>query len=71
MKKMIYRNNESFKADIEVAHFGDKPLVNQVILCRILDSAGEVIDSKTFTKDLIENGNCINIGSVEFGLSGS
>jgi hypothetical protein len=69
MKAMIYKNNESFTADIEVAHFGDKPLINQEISCRIINSSGEIIDSKTFTKELIENGNCINIGSLAFGLS--
>jgi hypothetical protein len=69
MKAMIYRNNETFNADIEVAHFGDKPLVNQVISCRILNSRGDVAYSKSFTKDVIENGNCISIGSFDFGLS--
>ncbi len=70
MKKMIYRNNESFDAEIEIAHFGEKPLRNQAITCRILDSHKNTVFSKSFTKELIEKGNCIHIGSVSFSLDG-
>ncbi len=70
MKKLAYRNNESFTADIEIAHFGERSLINPVIICRILDSAGKTIDSKTISKDKIENGNCIGIGSISSDLSG-
>ena len=69
MTKMIYRNNESFNAGIEVAHFGEKPLIDQVISCRILNPTGEIIYDKTFTKDVIGNENCIQIGSLSFDLS--
>ena len=70
MKKLIYRNDELFNADIEIAHFGEKPFLNQEITCRILNNKGEVINNKSFTKDVIENGNCIQIGSLAFDLSG-
>jgi hypothetical protein len=70
MKKLIYRNNESFHADIEIAHFGPKPLMESVIICRILDSHGDVLNSESFSKEVIENGNCISIGSLSFDLSG-
>jgi hypothetical protein len=70
MKKLIYRNNELFNADIEIAHFGEKPFIKPVIVCRILNNKGEVINSKSFTKEMIENGNCVQIGSLSFDLSG-
>jgi hypothetical protein len=70
MKKLIYGNNESFNADIEIAHFGEKPLIKPVIMCRIINIRGEVINNTSFTKELIENGNCIKIGSLSFDLSG-
>ncbi len=70
MKKLIYRNNELFNADIEIAHFGEKPLIRQAILCRILNSRGEAINNKSFTKEVIEIGNCIQLGSLSFDLAG-
>ena len=70
MKKLIFRNNELFEADIEIAHFGAKPFINPVIACRILNDMGAVIYAKSFKKELIENGNCIQIGSLSFDLSG-
>jgi Glycosyl hydrolases family 2, sugar binding domain/Glycosyl hydrolases family 2/Glycosyl hydrolases family 2, TIM barrel domain len=69
MSKLIYRNNEFFNADIEVAHFGEKPLARQVIACRILNSRGEEINNKSFTKDVIGIGNCIQVGTMSFDLS--
>jgi hypothetical protein len=70
MNKLIFRNNEFFDADIEVAHYGEKPLTKAVISCSIINAAGQVIDNKILTKDKIENGNCIQIGSLSFDLSG-
>jgi hypothetical protein len=69
MKKLIYRNDESFNADIEIAHFGEKPFTKQEIVCHILNARGEVINNKSFTKELIEIGNCIQVGSLSFDLS--
>ncbi len=40
MKKMIYRNNEVFKADIEIAHFGAKPLNKRSVICLVINSDG-------------------------------
>jgi hypothetical protein len=70
MRKLIFRNNEFFSADIEIAHFGERPLIKPVIVCHILNDKGEVINNKNFTKEVIENGNCIQIGSLSFDLSG-
>ena len=70
MKKLIYTNNEYFNADIEVAHYGDKPLIKPVITSRIFNIIGEVINNKSFTIGVIANGNCNQIGSVSFDLSG-
>ena len=69
MKKLVYRNNESLNADIEIAYFDEKPLINPVILCRILNSIGQVVNSKTFTKESIEIGNCIPVGSLSVDLA--
>ena len=68
MKKLVFTNNESFKADIEMAHFGAKPLNKIVILCNVLNSAGDTINKEIFTKEEIEIGNCIPIGSLSVDL---
>jgi hypothetical protein len=70
MKKMVYQNNESFSADLEIAHFGDKPLEKPVIICKILNTEGDTLFESTIPKDKIETGNCIKIGSFTYNLSG-
>jgi Glycosyl hydrolases family 2, sugar binding domain/Glycosyl hydrolases family 2 len=69
IQKMVYRNNETFKADIEMAHFGAKPLIRPVIACEIKNEKGEVVNSKILTKDVLETGNCIPAGSISMDLS--
>ena len=69
MKKLVYKNNESFTADIEIAHFGENPLENQDILCRVLNRAGEVLFSSTIAGKKIETGSCIPAGSFTADLS--
>ena len=44
--------------------------MNSTIICRIINSDGEIIQEETFTKDEIEIGNCIPVGSFSFDLSG-
>ncbi|MDP4222029.1 MAG: beta-galactosidase, partial [Bacteroidota bacterium] len=69
MDKMVFRNNEQFKAGIEVAHFGQRPLSNSSIDCRIIGPDGKIFYEKVFTKDTIPIGNCISVGSVATDLS--
>jgi hypothetical protein len=69
MEKMTWRNDELFKAAIEIAHFGEKPLGHSSIVCRIIGSKGDTIQKQEFPKDITETGNCIPVGSFSFGLS--
>ena len=68
MEKLTYRNNETFEADIEIAHFGDKPLENQNIQCKVINKAGEVLFSGTLTAKVIEIGSCVPAGSFSAEL---
>ena len=70
MTKMTYRNNEIFKPDIEIAHFGFKPLCGFSIICRVLDSDKAIIYEQTIVKDTIGISNCIPVGSLSFNLAG-
>jgi hypothetical protein len=69
IQKMVYTNNEPFKAMIEFAHFGDKPLEKTEIICQVTNEKGDIIRKEIFIKDRIDIGNCIEIGLYEMDLS--
>ncbi|MEI6050072.1 MAG: sugar-binding domain-containing protein [Bacteroidota bacterium] len=69
VKKLIYTNDESFIADIEMAHFGAKPLNKPVIRCDVFNPEGDTIYRKIFARENIAVGNCLPIGSLEFDLA--
>jgi hypothetical protein len=69
LQKEIYRNNESFKAEIEIAHFGAEPIKKAVILSHIINSTGESVHSDSISIDEIKIGNAIPVGSVLMDLS--
>jgi|WetSurMetagenome_2_1015567.scaffolds.fasta_scaffold00005_4 hypothetical protein len=59
MKKLVYTGGETFEARIEVTHFGQQPIKNASILCRILNSEGSALHEETMSMDEIINGNNI------------
>ncbi len=69
MQKMVYRNSETFKADIEIAHFGAKPIEKAEFICQVTDENGDTLRKEIFTKDKIEIGNCTGIGLYVMDLS--
>ncbi len=69
MQKLIYNNNEAFKAAIELAHFGEKPMEKAEIVCQVTNEKGDIIRKEIFTKDRIEIGNCSEIGLYQMDLS--
>ena len=68
MSKLVWNNNESFKATIEFAHFGEKPLRNVTVRWGIETKEGDVVKSGFFKSDL-PIGNLIEVGSIEYPLS--
>jgi hypothetical protein len=69
LPKMVYRNSETFKALVEIAHFGEKPLVNSEIICQVINAKGDTIHREIFTKDKIGIGNCTDIGLFQMDLA--
>ena len=69
MQKLIYSNNEAFKAAIELAHFGEKPIEKAEIVCQVTNENGDIIRKEIFTKDRVEIGNCSEIGLYQMDLS--
>jgi hypothetical protein len=69
LKKCIFTNNESFEAEVEVAHYGDAPIADCQPQWKISDSKGKIIQSGKFTKTNIPLGNAFKIGNLSFPLS--
>jgi hypothetical protein len=69
MQKMTYYNDEPFKAFIEIAHFGEKPMENAEFICQVTNDTGKIIKREIFIKDKIGIGNCTEIGLFQMGLS--
>ena len=69
MQKLVYSNNDTFKAAVEVANFGEKPIGKAEIICQVTNEKGEILRKEIFTKERIDIGNCIEIGLYEMDLS--
>jgi hypothetical protein len=70
IQKMTYKNNETFRAEIELAHFGAKPIDEAEIICQVINQKGDTLNKKTLLKDKIDIGNCISVGTYEMDLAG-
>jgi len=69
MKKCIFTNHENFEAAVEVAHFGDGPILDCTPEWKILDNTGKPIQTGRFAKTSIPLGNGFKLGNVSFPLS--
>jgi hypothetical protein len=68
IKKMVYTANEAFSAQIEVAHYGAKPIDKAEIICQVINEKGNIIHKEIFTKDRINISGCNEIGLYEMSL---
>jgi hypothetical protein len=69
MQKRIFQNNETFSAEIEVAHFGPSDLQNSKAVWRIRDHAGKIIDSGAFGTMDVATGTQTKLGGVRLPLA--
>ena len=69
MKKLIYTNNETFEASLEIAHYGDAPISACTPEWKISDKTGGIIQSGKFAQTSIPLGNGFKLGHVSFPLS--
>lgn len=70
MDKLIYENNETVQAALEIAHFGASELKNQTITWQLLNAAGKVVQRGSFTKPNVAVDNCQSVGTAQLPLSG-
>ena len=66
--KFIYTTDETFRADIEVAHFGQAPLNGAKVTYTIRHPHGEILAQGTVCTKNIPIGNCFALGQVEYSL---
>jgi len=69
MKKLIFTNDETFEAAVEVAHYGDGALVSCTPEWKVTDKTGKLIQSGKFPQTDIPLGNGIKLGDISFLLS--
>ncbi len=70
MDKRVYTNDEIFHAEIEMAHFGDGPLSDLNLVCRVTDVSGETLHQIVLENGKIPVDNAIHLGSMDFDLKG-
>jgi len=69
MKKLIYTNNETFEAAVEVAHYGETPINNCTPEWKITNKTGKLITSGQLAKTDIPLGNAFQLGEVSYPLT--
>lgn len=65
--KRTFSDDERFEAEIEIAHFGEKPIEKATVYWKIIDSSGSVADSGQFERSIPVGKN--NTGTVAADLS--
>ena len=70
MDKRVFKNDEIFHAEIEMAHFGDAPLSGLNLVCRVTDVSGETLHQIVLEHDKIPVDNAIQLGFLDFDLQG-
>lgn len=69
LRKCIFKNNETFEASVEIAHYGEKPLEAAVPEWKITGKAGKIFQSGKFEQTDIPLGNCFKLGDVSYSLA--
>jgi lysophospholipase L1-like esterase len=68
MEKFVFKNNEPFKAQVEMYHFGQQPLQKAQLEWKITDEQGAVVDKGVFAPRDIPIGNCFETGNISASL---
>ena len=67
--KRTFTADEKFDVDVEIAHFGEKPIANAVAYWKIIDANGKVLTNGEFPAKTIEIGKNISLGKISADLS--
>jgi hypothetical protein len=69
MDKRYWKSSETFKADIEVAHFGAAPIENAVAAWKLEDETGKTIATGKLPAKNLPVGNLTTFGVLEIPLA--
>ena len=67
--KFVYKNDETFEADVEIAHFGETPMENAQVNWKVTDTTGTEIAQGAFDPKTLPIGNNIKAGHIQVPLS--
>ena len=68
LPKMIYTDQDTLKATVEVAHFGQMPLKGVIPSWTLTKANGEIVSFGNLKQQDIHIGNCIQLGEISFPL---
>lgn len=66
--KFVFKNSETFNAELEVFHFGSRPLNNIAAQWKITDSSKSIIAQGSLDEQDIPIDNCIPLGKISLPL---
>lgn len=69
LEKLVYSNNDTVKADVELFNFSEKVLKNSTLNCILSSSSGDTLSVQKLEKEIIERGNCIQAGKISYNLN--
>ena len=68
MSKYTWTNDEEFKADIAIAHYGKADLMDAEVSWKLIDGKGESLSEGKFEHRNIERGGVAEIGEISIAL---
>ena len=69
LPKLIYKNDETLKARVEVAHYGETPLKEITAEWTLADTSGSVLRSGQWEVDSLPIGNNFQLGEISASLA--
>jgi len=70
LKKRVFTADEKLEAEIEVAHFGDTPITNAVVVWHLEGDVAHTAIGDRFTPRTIPTGGLVKVGGISFDLKG-
>ncbi|MDQ6786719.1 MAG: discoidin domain-containing protein [Acidobacteriota bacterium] len=69
LTKRVFADTDNFSIEVEIAHFGEKPIENAVPYWKITNDSGDVVFGGDFPKQTIPIGKNIKLGKVSVDLT--
>jgi hypothetical protein len=69
LERRIFTNPDTLTADLEVAHFGPRPLVDATPTWQLVADSGRVVESGTLPTRDVPIGNGISLGRIAIALA--